>query len=908
MNDKNDKLTPSKLIERLREGGMQEAVRIAHANPEAAAAVSKLVQSNLYGSFDMSRDNPQTTLNQSQMLGISEGTKSRIADNENITEIFPDIELAIQILTSSILSPKDMVNEDLIYRLDSKTIPAELSSQISEVIKTEVEGYHKLKDKLDLMLRDSMFKSGSYVTAVIPENLLDDIINGKTRLANESFNTIIDPTGKPKSLGILGNADKTKATTALESFRLNKNDYEASVSVEHNGATQVLPIEVTDNFHMLKLPELIKANNKAVMKNIIRGKLDSLETTVATESNYNAFYKTQQGTARNFLTLDPSACSRKSAGRPLVLRLPSESVIPVHVPGDPTDHIGYFVLVDLDGNPVTKISNTDNMQGLTSAVRDTTNQTNTISSMLIAKARHNLTKTDGTDITLDQQGRIYSNIVETNLLNRLKNGLLGENVEIASNEAIYRVMLSRTLSNTYTRLIFIPSDLVTYLAFKYYDNGIGKSYLDDLKILTGLRAILLFAKVTGSAKNSINVTHVDMTLDPNDPDPQKTIAIAQNEVLKMRQQYIPLGINTAVDLVDWIQRAGLEWTFSGHPKLPQTKLEFENRQSQHVLPDNELDEGLRKQTYMHFGLSPEMVDNGFNSEFATSVVTNNILLSRRVLQHQKVFNRSLSKYVRLLATYDRVINDQILELIKTNKASIEDSLDKDELAKYTANPDKYLNAYVDIIIEELMIELPKPDITTLDNQSNAFNAFEESLEKAIQYWISSDLLPSELVGDVNSHIDALQKMLKGLFMRRWMADNGYFTELADIISINKEDASTIINIEDVNQTYMESLIRNCVAIIKSMEPIRNAANKDLQSMELEGGSSMDSSSSDEDSSSSEDSGGDDMGGDFNFDDTGSEDTGEETADEGGDGTDKAEETSDEDKPEEEPKEEEPPKE
>ncbi len=900
----NDKVTPNKLIERLREGGMQEAVRIAHANPEAAAAVSKLVQSNLYGSFDISRDNPQTTLNQSQMLGISEGTKSRIADNENITEIFPDIELAIQILTSSILSPKDMVNEDLIYRLDSKIVPAELASQISEIIKAEAEGYHKLKDKLDVMLRDSMFKSGSYVTAVIPENLLDDIINGKTRLANESFNTIIDPTGKPRNLGILGNASKSKATTALESFRANKDDYEPVITVEHDNKTHALPIEVTDNFHMLKLPELIKANNKAVMKSVIKGKLDTLDTSIATESNYNAFYKTQQGTSRNFLTLDPSACSRKSAGRPLVLRLPSEAVIPVHVPGDPTDHIGYFVLVDVDGNPVTKISNTDNMQGLTSAVRDTTNQTNTISSMLIAKARHNLTKTDGTDITLDQQGRIYSNIVETNLLNRLKNGLLGENVEIASNEAIYRVMLSRTLSNTYTRLIFIPCDLVTYLAFKYYDNGIGKSYLDDLKILTGLRAILLFAKVTGSAKNSINVTHVDMTLDPNDPDPQKTIAIAQNEVLKMRQQYIPLGINTAVDLVDWIQRAGLEWTFSGHPKLPQTKLEFESRQSQHVLPDNELDEGLRKQTYMHFGLSPEMVDNGFNSEFATSVVTNNILLSRRVLQHQKVFNRSLSKYVRLLATYDRVINDKILELVKANKAAIEDSLDQDELAKYTANPDKYLDSYVELIIEEFMIELPKPDITTLDNQSNAFNAFEESLEKAIQYWISSDLLPSELVGDVNSHVDALQKMLKGLFMRRWMADNGYFTELADIISINKDDTSAIINIEDVNQTYMESLIRNCVAIIKTMEPIRNAANKDLQNMELEGGG-MDTSSSSDDTSSEDDSGAsDDMGGDFNFDDTGAEDTeGEETADD----TESAEETSDEADTEE-PKEEEPPKE
>jgi len=43
---------------------------------------------------------------------------------------------------------------------------------------------------------------------------------------------------------------------------------------------------------------------------------------------------------------------RKSIGKPMLMKLPTESTIPVFIPGDPSNHIGYFVMLDGNGKPL----------------------------------------------------------------------------------------------------------------------------------------------------------------------------------------------------------------------------------------------------------------------------------------------------------------------------------------------------------------------------------------------------------------------------------------------------------------------------------------------------------------------------------------------------------------------------
>lgn len=886
-----------RVINSINQGKTIPALKLVQSSPETAAIVSKLISPLDKTNFDIRKKNADSAINQSQIQAVSESTKQRIVDNESITQIFPDIELAIQILSSSILSPKDMVKTDLIYKSKEPIFASELLLKLNEVVRVHFESYHGVQNELQDILRASLFETGSYIKAIIPESLVDEVINNNQNLSTEALSDIFSVSpGKPatiRNLQILGNAGvKTShgVAASLESLfsagpTATIYDPKITIPLDGNKEFALESLEITDNFQLFKLPQVIKQNVSARIKQTVSGlrsahrnklqpsvESSDKEKRLTTSQMTTIAYKAHSAGAQTFMAFpERGNAKRKTIGRPLVLRIPSEAAIPVHIPGDETKHIGYFVMVDADGNPVNRNSvnsSRDSISGLMGlagaqggAVNGNGSQGANLSSVLIAKAKNNLASSAGSP-TVDNIAKVYSSIVENNLMQRLTNGIYGSNVQIANNEEVYRIMLARALSSKFTRLIYLPAELVTYFAFDFYPNGVGKSYLDNIKNLTSIRAILLFAKVMAQVKSAISLTHVNMTLDPNDPDPQKTIEIAQHEIGKMRQQYFPLGINTPADLVNWIQGAGLEFSFEGHPGIPQTKFDFETKNLQREIPDGELDETLRKQTYMAFGLSPETVDNGFNTEFATTAVANNILLSKRVIQIQQKFTPLLTDLCRKLISNDAIALNELRDIVKENIGSIEKSLSEQEVAQRTENEDKFLDDVVARYIENFMIDLPRPDVTELQTQTAAFNEYSDALDKAIDSWISSEFVTSDLSGDISSNIDSLKSVLKSHFLRRWMSENGYMAELNDIVTADEEGKPTL-DIFEMNKTHMEGLMRTAMKFIKSILPAKIATDKDIANLGVTEGT-PDTSGGSSDSTDGGGGGDDfgDLGGDF----------------------------------------------
>ena len=531
------------------------------------------------------------------------------------------------------------------------------------------------------------------------------------------------------------------------------------------------------------------------------------------------------------------------------MKLPSESVIPVYTPGNEEKHIGYFVLLDGEGNPVSRNS-TAMME---SDLRSRMGLQDDMSSYLLNRASKNL-KTDCDKVTFRQASKVYADIVEADLLARLRNGIIGPAVTISSNEEIYRIMLARTLMKQNTQLLYVPDKLMTYFAVRYNDFGVGESLLDKMRNLNSLRAMLLFAKTMSQIKNSIGRTKVNIKLDPNDPNPQKAIEIAMHEVARTRQQGLPLGINTASDLVDWVQKSGLEYGFEGHPGLPDVGFEFSEHSTNYTEPSNELSEDLRKSAIMATGLSPETVDAGFQADFATTVVANNLLLSKRVKKIQEVFIPQLTDHCRKVVLHNSFVVDIVKNIIKENIGKITDVQEADPIVTQykDSNPELLIHLLTLEFLSNFELGLSQPDTVVLKNQLEAFNTQEELIEKAVSYYVSTNILSSAMIGDESSQrIDEVREIIKAHFMRAWMQNNNVLPELSEI-GMTDENGQPVIDFGDLFKSYINGMNKSIVSLLKETVPVGQAASQDITN--ISGGDDLGSSSVS--SSDSDDTGSD----------------------------------------------------
>jgi DNA-binding NarL/FixJ family response regulator len=91
--------------------------------------------------------------------------------------------------------------------------------------------------------------------------------------------------------------------------------------------------------------------------------------------------------------------------------------------------------------------------------------------------------------------------------------------------------------------LFLPVETVTYFATRYNEQGIGVSLLDEMKIVNSQRAVLMFANTMGGIKNSISRTQVDIKFDENDPDPQNTLELQMDALMRANTNMFPLGVH-----------------------------------------------------------------------------------------------------------------------------------------------------------------------------------------------------------------------------------------------------------------------------------------------------------------------------------------------------------------------------
>lgn len=875
----NSKLTPSTR--------RAQAFKHIGSHTQKAAAVSKLIGGNMPHHQPHAPQAVANSTSQSDMIKMSQEQQQRIIDNENACLLMPEIEWACRVLISSILSPKDMTKRELIYNIDIDWMSPTVKSVILDEIKKEMETVYDYSDSLYYIFKDALFTKGSHPRIILPEAAIDQVINAGQTLTMEQIGSMFEEDQTTiKSKGYFGPLDITApAKLTMESYRkaggavsvtkaderIVFNSFPTTESFKANATSgfEVSVLEnltITDNYEAIKMAPYMEAISESRREELAqRPSIDfgDFEFPLSTNESFsnppsraknsglttNEFkavvYKSAPNNMVTHLRIPGrDSLKRRSVGRPLVISGPPEAFIPLHVPGNVRRKIGAIVILDENGHPIS-LDGADQIISRAHSAFNAMNSQGTsgkdaMGSMILSKAARNLT--GGLSVTTFRDlTKIFEQLVEENIVPRLMNGAYPSGVEMADTGDLYTLMLARVLCSMRTRMVFIPAEMFTYFAFDYHSNGMGKSLLDSNKMLIAFRAGMLLARTNGEIRNSIPLTKVTMKIDEDDADWEKTFEETQDIISKTRQPQYPLDTLAVNDLLNWINRAGFVFAFEGHPRIPDTGFSFEKLSHDNPLPSQELYDSLGKQLYMGFGIPPELMDSTYDPEFAIAVASRNIMFTQTILESQKIASGLITDDHRKLILSDGIIMNMIVGMVRSKWGEITSKLPQEDQEALKADPKAFAIGLVKRIVNSIVVTLPQPDATTLENQRERYNQFKDFVEDAFPNFASEDVISPDIAPELSQRIGSMTNTLKSGMMRKWMGDNNIMPELFNMSAVD-EEGKPKFDILKMTESYTAGLVANLMAMAKAIAPQEVAVSKDNETLKLGSETTADSSS------------------------------------------------------------------
>ncbi len=801
-------------------------------NPAASMIATKLIPDRRRPN-ELPRDDGVKLTDDSAFNTMMQNRAKKNMDADTILRLNPDIKLIRETLTSCIRSPLSMEDDELFFKPGDSDLPLSLLNELNDPIQRHFSTDHDLGDELSDMIGDALVNRGAAVFAIIPEASLDDLINKTSRVSNESWQVSVNShfydkkAGILKSVGILGDATPPDSSAVVPSFELYTVGPEVSQKITDN-------LFITDNPTQLRLPVLNDAFNRVKMRSQLSptagfGRIPRVAPTpdssgsVSNESQVFApgatakqvdpeeqrktmarnIERIQQalynphGTNRNrrssygntSVIRSAHEASRSSIGHPLVIPLLNESTIPVFVPGNPKRHIGYYVITDGYGQPLNVTQELKRFQEQGSASMGTAAMSDQTTAMLqqinVLQNGYCVDKDTGTSERL----RIFGEVMEAQLMNRLKNGLRGMSVKMKHDEDIMRLMFMRQLSNEMTHIVFLAADQVAYLAYEYDENGVGVSMLDGVKQVATLRTMCNFANFMASIRNAVGRTRVTINIDERDPDPEKAAAILQDEFLRSQAGVAPTDVASSAEMFRVIRQMGIIFDIQGNSRIPNTSVNVEDFNSNKQMIDNDFMDRLEKQVYMGFYVTPEMVDATQSADFAITRWTTNQLFAKRIKNLQKITEVFLHKYVSVYSMSSGTIINELQNIIEAAKDKIP--------AQYMerGGEDGTHGILYDNIIEEffrvLEVKLPSPDNTKLDTQMDQLNKYVQGLDVAMNAWVSNDFMDLSTNDNDSNYLAQVIASIKAYYIRQYMLENNIFPELAELTRAGTEDSPAL---------------------------------------------------------------------------------------------------------------------
>lgn len=846
----------------------------------------------------------------------------RIVANRNLRKMLTDIELISQILVSSVLAPKDFITKELHLDIDDSIYNSRLYGVVKQKFSDFFETTYKIKDRLYVYLDDVLINTGSKPVMVLPENSIDDIMNGNIALSNESLKKLgaqFKPKGAMAPMGILGpglvqkgvadwGTDYSLAAESLRRKAATTPSHDETVYIQsaistEDGLFVDSGIRITDNHNILRLSDYEEAmsthrNRQAIEKttgrkmrmglgaageagaelsNVIREgfsedqlreagfAVESMRTAdgrfeMSDQEMVNLVYMARQRHGQSVKVLKTqSQLRRRSLTEPLIQELPSEAVHPVFVPGNVERHVAYLVLLDDGGNPLTEAS----MSRLTGDMVSNNRNSSFVRSLISKTAVGMNGFSCNNQAHMAAMVNVFANTMEADLMARWRNGDNNRSIRVGNNQELYAIMIARKLQGSNTRMLWVPKEFMTYFAIDYDDVGVGVSLLTRNETVGAMRAGLLFADLAGAIRNSIGTTVYDITLDEDDENAEKRIEQMKGLAYASRQSLVPTSAGSPIDMSQMLNRAGVSFRFQGNSRIPQMNIERTTTQADTVRPDTELLEYMQKVWTMGFSIPPEMIESAKQPELAMVAFNQSLMLTKRVVQIQELINPQVTNLGRTVTRHHEGFISEICNIVSEN---FDDVRLPDELRKLAMENPRVRQDIIEMTVRDtvdsLILELAKPEMATNESKMTELEAFETALTKRLDVEFGDEKFTAEVFGELGDKAPLVRQIVHNSIMRKFMDQVGLGTEVTELFSTENDE----IRLNDLIEEHTKGAKGVILAVGKLFSDnvkFKRESDAAVQALGADGNSDYGGSA---DSSSSSDTSSDSGGGPDSFDD------------------------------------------
>lgn len=803
-------------------------------------------------------------------------------DIKNILEMNPNAQLAIDICVNGTLSPNNTLDSQLQYKSSyDKLGPVKsvLLQKIREIMNAQVE----LEDILPTVLKDAKYDVGSYALLVVPTGRIRDMIKAEKvdEARNEQkilkFESMINDLSNVKKPLL---ADKRYLEPSALSFKLEDIGLEPTAKVDISNLITV--------HSDLEIVRLSKMRERLIERDAVDGCLDSLDSF----SDYDAKkdmaeladkYK-QEGLddsvisdalnrARSFsfddvVSLSPDV-DPDGIDMAVHMHVPHESIFVMHKPGSPEEHVGYYIALDMSGNP---ISVEDELGTYTPNYTGTFGNDATNSSMAgqtnfaggnteLGFSGLNNSSIQGRRIS--DKTALFSKVTEKQLIDKIKSGYFKHHdISLAEHKDLMQTMFQRLLSNKQTQLIFVPASLMTYIAFEYDENGNGISLIIKHKNIGVLNSILTLANTLSAINNTIDYKEVRVKFDDDELDFSKTTDMIIGNLVRSSSMNGSRLLSTDVyKQFDYLGTRGYQLAFEDHPSFPGTSVEINNLDRERAAPDVDVMEKNEALLIQSLGSTPEVVDMARNVEFASSYFQSNLQAARRAIADQKILTKFLDKFIKIyLLNSPLALKWMIKEIDKSRKE----------------NPDIRGVKTIELVrgfINSVTTHLPKPDMVKVELLDKAIQEQEKLVDHILKYTIGEEALQGEDVGEhLEATLEAIRRKIKAVIMRDYLASNNMFNEgiVSAIFNNDEEELDAAMSRIEAQQEFtLNFMKKHEIITATTIQKVNDELNKVKEARDLDGNgggsgsSDFGSSSTDTNTDTTANTGGDggDAGGD-----------------------------------------------